>query len=170
MGFSLSSGLVDYTWHAAFVTTPMSYLREQETRGRKGRRRGRKKKELFEGGSTSFERASVTRKEDLRKESPVKFSAKSTTFVPISDKNARIVARRIDLTNLMITTRRSFHDPRTGKNSSHPLESSGWDGNVALVKTRYCLTQQVAAIPSPTSQHLHRRATPHATSTRRCIK
>lgn len=57
-----------------------------------------------------------------------------------------------------------------GEKCSHPLESSGWDGDVALVKTRYCLTQQVAAIPSPTSQHLHRCATPHATSTRRCIK
>lgn len=58
----------------------------------------------------------MTRKEDLRKESPVKFSAKSTTFVPISDKNARIVARRIDLTNLMITTRRSFRSiPARGK-------------------------------------------------------
>lgn len=60
--------------------------------------------------------------------------------------------------------------PIRGKNVATPLESSGWDGNVALVKTRYCLTQQVAAIPSPTSQHLHRCATPHATSTRRCIK
>lgn len=150
--------------------TDVVFARARDKRKKRKKKRKKKKKELFEGGSTSFERASVTRKEDLRKESPVKFSAKSTTFVPISDKNARIVARRIDLTNLMITTRRSFHDPRTGKNSSHPLESSGWDGNVALVKTRYCLTQQVAAIPSPTSQHLHRRATPHATSTRRCIK
>lgn len=65
MGFSLSSSLVDYTWHAAFVTTLTPYLRAEETR----------KKVLFEGGSTSFgeDVADV----DLPRNPPVKFACVS---------------------------------------------------------------------------------------------
>ena len=63
LGFSLSSSLVDYTWHAAFVTTLMPYLRAEETR----------KKVLFEGGFNLVRRTHCWRGSAEKSASEIRF-------------------------------------------------------------------------------------------------